>query len=463
MRISPPIRRFLLLIPIWLCFWLGVAWINLPSSPLGIGQDPLHQTVRLLVASMFAPHVLVVVFLPFWLGLEWAAHYQSEIFSLPHPGISRKFLLYTSLGLVPPPSLNINSEEPSTHHRQNPILLIGGPGVVTCSAEMAAVFERPDGTPRFILPGMRANIAPFERLRQTFDLRDHECQYEDIQGRSRDGIRISLQDVRALFSIWRRFPRSYNLQNPYPTYRQHLYFLTYLQLPGSWVNSTRQMIMRQIQNLLQSRPFGELFAGIGQPEIRQFVDLQTKITQIQWANPLTRPLRFIYNAQLPPPIPIPTCMTRPDLTRFFDDFTHEFHHLGHNQGVQLEWINVGTWSTPEPIIWEQHLEALKITRENLRLGNPMALHKWREQNIDQALAQHLRETLIMISAVLNQPTAEPEERLFQLLSLYYGLLRNAAQGYNQPSIPPRVRNALDVIKRCLDAYMRQHGQVRLLS
>jgi hypothetical protein len=462
LRLLAPIPRLLLLTPIWLCLWLGVAWINLPTPSLGAGQDPLNQTVTLLIRSMFSPHVLVVVFLPFWLGLEWAAHYQSYVFSLPHPGISRYFLLHTSLGLVPPPALTIAGEELGTHHKQNPILSIGGPGVVTCSTEMAAVFERPNGTPRFILPGTSATIAPFERLRQTFDLRDHEFQYEEIQSRSRDGIRITLQDVRVLFSLWRRFPQTHNLHNPYPTYRQNLYWLTYRQLPGPWVNSIRLLVMRQLQNQLQSRTFGELFAGIGQPEIRQFANRQSQITSIQWANPLTRPLRFIYNAQLPPPLPIPNRFTRPDLTRFFDDFARGFPRLARNQGVQLEWINVGVWNTPEPIVWEQHLEALKITRENLRLGSPIALQKWQEQNLDEALAQHLREVPILAFTSINATHHEPGERLFQLLSLYYGLLRSALERYNQASIPLGVRNALDIIKKCLDAYMARHGQVRFL-
>ncbi|MCX8023783.1 MAG: hypothetical protein N3A60_01110 [Thermanaerothrix sp.] len=411
---------------------------------------------------MFSPHVLVVVFLPFWLGLEWAAHYQSDIFSLPHPGVSRYFLLHTSLGLVPPPTLTIASDEPGTQNKQNPILLIGGPGVVTCSTEMAAVFERPNGTPRFILPGTRTNIGPFERLRQTFDLRDHEFQYEEIQSRSRDGICITLQDVRVLFSIWRRFPQNRNLQNPYPTYRQNLYWLTYRQLPGPWMNSVRQLVIRQLQNQLQSRSFGELFAGISQPEIRQFANRQSQITSIQWAKPLTRPLRFIYNAQLPAPLPLPIPLPRPSLVRFFNDFALGFPRLARNQGIQLEWINVGTWNTPEPIVWEQHLEALKITRENLRLGSPIALQKWQEQNLDEALAQHLREILISAFASFARSSAEPEERLFRLLSFYYGLLRNATERYNQASIPVGVRNALDAIKRCLDAYMAHHGQARFL-
>ncbi|KPL84436.1 hypothetical protein SE15_04825 [Thermanaerothrix daxensis] len=463
MRLSDTRLRLLLLLPLGLCLWLGVAWINLPPAPLGAGRDPLHQVINLLVRSMFSLPVLVTLFLPFWLGLEWAAHYQSEIFTLPHPGISRQFLLQVSLGLLPQPKLDLHSEQLSASQQQNPILLIGGPGQVNCSAEVAAVFERPNGRPRFILPGTSVTIERFERLRRIFDLRDHELQYDEIQTRSRDGIRILLQDVRVLFSIWRRFPQPHTLQNPYPTYRQNLYWLTYRQLPGPWVEGMRRLVARELQNQIRSRPFGELVAGVGQAEIRQQAERQRQITNLQWANPLERPLRFIYTPNLPPPLSIANRWLRPQLTQFFDDFADQFPRLARNQGIRLEWINVGAWNILEPIVWEQHLETLKLARENLRLGSERVLQEWREQNLDQALAQRLREVPILAFFALNQGSHDIEKSIFDLLRIYQGILSEAAMDYNPQEIPPRLRNALEEIEQCLNTYMQQQGKARFYS
>lgn len=463
MRLSNARLRLFLLLPLGLCLWLGVAWINLPPTPIGAGRDPFYPTLNPLMRSMFSLPVLVTIFLPFWLGLEWAARYQSEIYMLPHPGISRRFLLQVSLGLLPPPKLDIHGEQLSTSQQQSPIFLIGGPGQVNCSAEVAAIFERPNGTPRFVLPGTSTTLEKFERLRRILDLRDHELQFDEIQTRSRDGIRISLQDVRVLFSIWRRFPQSHNLSNPYPTYRQNLYWLTYRQLPGPWVEGMRRLVARELQNQIRSRPFGELIAGVGQTEIRQQAERQRQITTLQWAQPLTRPLRFIYTPNLPPPISIPDRWLRPQLTSFFDDFARVFPRLARNQGVRLEWINVGAWNIPEPIVWEQHLEALKLTRENLRLGSERALREWREQNLDQALAQRLREVPILAFVAFNQGSRASEARLFDLLRIYQGILSEVASGYNPQEVPPRVRNALEEIEQCLNAYNQQQGKARFYS
>jgi len=455
--------RLALFLPLMVCFWLLVAWINQPTLVVAPGQNQLQAVLQSLLRTLFSLRVLIVVFLPFYLALEWAAQYQALIYDLPRTDVSRQFLLKTSLFLGHSSSLTINAEQLSTSQQQSPIALIGGPGKVNCAAEFAAVFERPNGSPRYVLPGTTVVLDGFERLRRIIDLRDHILRFDTLSGRSRDGVRITLQDVQVLFSVRRPRNNERLLQNPYSALPWGIYWLTYRQPPGHWTEAVRSLVATHLLTFMQRYPFGALFASIGEPEIRRQITLQSQITQRAWERPLKRPLRFIWEPNLPPPITPPTTLPRPDLSAFFYDFTQEFHRRSREHGIRIHWISVGTWDTPETIVLEQHVEAWKLTLENRTLNNEQVLHNWREQHRLQALAQYLREVPLQSYFYLSQSIHDPESQTFELLKLYLGIFREAASTYEPQAIPSGLQAAMEQIRTSLREHADQSGQVRFLG
>jgi hypothetical protein len=92
---------------------------------------------------------------------------------------------------------------------------VGGPGQVRVHLENAAVFETRDGELRVLGPtSRRAVIEGFERLRTVVDLRDQVLNL-NVQARSRDGLRVSVEGARAVFSV-RRGSREASLRLPHP-------------------------------------------------------------------------------------------------------------------------------------------------------------------------------------------------------------------------------------------------------
>jgi len=80
----------------------------------------------------------------------------------------------------------------------------------------------------------------------------------------------------------------------------------------------------------------------------------------------------------------------------FDQFTEGFTSSASNPGVQLQWIGVGTWKMPskitDEIITGKHLEAWRISWENLGRGNEKALKSLRQES-------QLQQTLRLIQEI----------------------------------------------------------------
>jgi hypothetical protein len=74
----------------------------------------------------------------------------------------------------------------------------------------------------------------------------------------------------------------------------------------------------------------------------------------------------------------PEFQPRYKITNLFTQFTQEFTDKSHNKGVELHWIGVGTWKSPVEVVPEKHLEAWKISQENLGNDSPGAMKKAEE-------------------------------------------------------------------------------------
>jgi hypothetical protein len=79
---------------------------------------------------------------------------------------------------------------------------------------------------------------------------------------------------------------------------------------------------------------------------------------------------------VPPP---PDFQARRIVSNLFSQFTDSFTKNASNRGVQLSWIGVGTWKTPNEIVPEKHLEAWRLSRENMERGNQSTMDGLRQE------------------------------------------------------------------------------------
>ncbi len=428
------------------------------------GAEPLRFFITALGDTFFSLDVLIMVAalaLPFFLALEFAAIYQTDIYELPKTNISRRFLSQAAFALPPYQTLHVSDEKLTPEQRRSAFIQIGGPGIVKPNPEFAVIFERLDGRPHFIRAGMdksERTLQGFERLRRIIDTRDHTFHYEKIAGRTKDGIRIEIQDINLLFSIWRRTVNN-PLSNPYPAYRRDLYWLTYQQYGEHWTRAMTELVEEHLLRFIQSNTFGTLISSVGEPEIRRQIELESTIQRISWQEPLRRPLTFIYSREIPPAPTPPPFIPRTQLSNFFKGFANEFPQAARQRGLRLEWINVGTWHTPEEIILEQHIEAWRLTAENLTRSNPRVLDEIRNQARLQTYQRIIQQNFLLVIAQLSSRGRTPEQIWYEMvryLEDQLSYLRSQYLANNKP-VPPRLIIARDCIHAALLAYMQENG------
>lgn len=399
--------------------------------------------------------------LPFLLALEFAALYQSDIYEIAHTSVSRRFILQSAFAIPRYDTLEIKDEKLTPEQRKSPFIQIGGPGIVKPNPEFAVVFERLDGNPHFIRAGMskkERTLQGFERLRRIIDVRDHTFHYDKITGRTKDGIKIEIQDVNLLFSIWRQSGNT-SLNNPYPAHLRDLYWLTYQQAGEHWTNAMIELVEEHLQRFIQNHTFSEILSAVGEPEIRRQVELESTIQRIAWGQPLRRPLRFIYSPQMPQPLPPPTFVPRPQLSNFFRSFTQEFPLAARQRGLRLEWINVGTWNTTHPILLDQHIEAWRLTSENITRSSPRVLDEIRNQVRLQTYQRIIQQDILLAIAQLDKQGYNPDQICYEILRYFEAQLSKIITELSSQGqvVPTRLITARQCIHTTLENFLSSSG------
>ncbi|MEN4011192.1 MAG: hypothetical protein AB1453_07915 [Chloroflexota bacterium] len=444
---------------------IGQALIGL-VVPAELPEDanPLLFFFSALGNTFFSLDVLIMVAalaLPFFLALEFAAIYQTDIYELPKPNISRRFLTQAAFAIPVYDTLHVSDEKLSPDQRRSAFIQIGGPGIVKPNPEFAIIFEQLNGRPHFIRAGMdksERTLQGFERLRRIIDTRDHTFHYSKILGRTKDGIRIEIQDIKLLFSIWRRTNNN-PLSNPYPAYRRDLYWLTYQQFGEHWTRAMTELVEEHLLRFIQSNTFGTLISAVGEPEILRQIELESTIQRISWQEPLRRPLIFIYTRDMPPVPTPPPFIPRTQLSNFFKDFAMEFPQAARQRGVRLEWINVGTWHTHEEIILDQHIEAWRLSVENLTRANSRVLEEIRNRIRVQTYQRIIQQNFLLTVAQLISRGYTNEQVWYELarhLEEQLSYIRSQLLAKNQP-VPPWLVQGRDCIHAALLAYLKETG------
>lgn len=428
----------------------GNPFINLLAFVELVFTDPrIFQYFPIFLASFF-------------IALQCAALYLADIFELDHPSVARRFIwgvaLWGSEELI-----RVSQGDVPDEHRFSPTFLIGGPGKVIVDLDSVALFEKPDGTPRVIgptgkEPRGRATLEGFERFRQAIDIRDHYVDLRDqdtksqsVKSRSLDGIEITATDVRLMFSIYRGGVKP-TVEQPYPFSKEAVEQIIYKatsrvtpELPNastyefSWINKMISLIRNQLSAFMGRHKLTAYLAGIGMPEIEKLKQREDAI--VEQVHKLTQEEDLLISNEHRA---VPEFQSRSRITNLFTQFAEEFTRKSKSSGVELHWIGVGTWKTPEEIVPERHLEAWKLSYENLYRESPEVLSDLEKEAIMQKTVALIQDVPVAAFYKATNEEKEHKKAIRALLLSYHQQLMEAAEFMRAKgeAVPPNIEDAI---------------------
>ena len=437
-----------------------------PSYPSIYIGNPLVNFANYIYHVFTDPRIFQyfpILLAPFFIALQSASLYLADIFELENVSIARGFIWSVALS-GSEETIHVSHGEISEEDRHSPAFLIGGPGKVIVDLDSVAMFEKPDGTPHIIgpttkEPRARATLDGFERFRQAIDTRDQYVELRDqddrsksVESRSLDGIRITATDVRLMFSIYRGGKPS--TENPYQfskeAFEQMIYQATSKVTPDrpnpstyefNWINRMIGLIRGELSAFMSKHKLTAYLASIGMPELEKMKQREDRIFEEK--QNIVPPEQDIASSK-EPKNPLPEFQPRHKISNLFTQFAEEFTKKAHSNGVELHWIGVGTWKTSVEIVPERHLEAWKLSNENLYRESPEELSKLENEAILQKTIMLIQD--VPIVAQLKATTEEKDARkaMRLLLLAYQQQLLEAAEFMRAKgeAIPPNSEEAI---------------------
>jgi hypothetical protein len=451
-------------------------YLNPTFAPTYVGE-PLTNFASFAIGVFTDPRIfqyLPVFLAPFFIALQCAALYLGDIFELEHISVARNFIWGVALS-GSEEMIRVSHGDISEENRQAPAFLIGGPGKVIVDLDSVALFEKPDGTSRIIgptgkEPGGRATLDGFERFRQAIDLRDQYVELRDqdprspsVKSRSLDGIPIMATDVRLMFSVYRGGAQpTPNL--PYPFSKEAIEQIIYQstsrvtpELPNrstyefSWINRMIGLIRAELGTFMSKHRLTAYLANIGIPEIEKRKQREESIVeQVQRLTQDQAPL--LPDEQRT----VPEFQPRHKITSLFTQFADEFTKRARNSGVELHWIGVGTWKTPIEIVPERHLEAWKLSNENLYRESLEVLGGLEKEAIMQKLVTLIQDVPLVAYARATADEKEQKKAMRLLLQSYHQQLLEAAEFMRArgEAVPLTIEEAIAHINTILYHYIQ---------
>jgi len=416
--------------------------------------------INFAFGAIFAPktlRLLPIFLLPFYFALRAAATYLADIFELEKIETATEFIVQVAL-TGSRKKLHIGKGDVVDSDKNSPVYLIGGPGRVIVELDTAALFEKPNGQPRVIGPTTKGMVTleGFERFRQAIDLRDQYTDSLDVKSRSLDGVPVSTKDVRLLFSVYRG-GNTPSALSPHPFDERAIQTLVYGQAsrvvlegpypsepPSSWTGTIQGLIRGALGGFMSRHRLAEYLASIGLPEVEEARKRENEILK---AGKIVLADGDNLSRRKVPPAPV--FYPRTAVSNLFGQFAVDFSKNASKRGVQLSWIGVGTWKTPNEIVPEKHLEAWRLSRENLGRGSQGALNGLKKEN-------QLQQTLRLVQSVplarFHQNRDKTHKDIIQELLVAYReqlieVLELLAKS-NRPE-PPIVRAAIKHIEGVL--------------
>jgi hypothetical protein len=437
-----------------------------PGFPATYVGNPLINFGAFVFHVFTDPRIFqyVPIFLaPFFIALQCAALYLVDVFELEHVTVARGFIWGVALS-GSEETIRVSQGEISEEDRHSPTFLIGGPGKVIVDLDSVAMFEKPDGTPHIIgptskEPRARATLDGFERFRQAIDTRDHYVDLRDqdpksqaVQGRSLDGIPITATDVRLMFSVYRGGVKP-STEVPYPYSReaieQIIYQATSRVTPEqanpstyefSWINRMIGLIRGELGAFMSKHKLTAYLASIGMPELEKLKRREEMIfEEVQKIVPPAQDFSTPRESKS-----LPEFQPRYKISNLFTQFAEEFTKRAHSNGVELQWIGVGTWKTPVEIVPDKHLEAWKLSNENFYRESSEVLSKIETEAILQKTIALIQDVPIAAHLRATMEEKELKKASRSLLLAYHQQLLEAAEFMRAKgeAVPPNIEEAI---------------------
>lgn len=428
----------------------GNPFLNLLAFIDQVFTDPrIFQYLPIFLASFF-------------IALQCAALYLADVFELDHPSVARRFIWGVALS-GSEETVRVSQGGVPEEYQLSPAYLIGGPGKVIVDLDSAALFEKPDGTPHVIgptgkEPRGRATLEGFERFRQAIDIRDQYVDLRDqdpksqsVKSRSLDGIEITATDVRLMFSIYRGGAKP-SVDQPYPFSKEAVEQIIYQatsrvtpELPNpstyefSWINKMIGLIRNELGRFMSRHRLTAYLASMGMPEIEKLKQREDAI--VEQVQRLTQEQDFLLSNEQKS---LPEFQPRSRITNLFTQFAEEFTRKAKSSGVELHWIGVGTWKTAVEIVPERHLEAWKLSNENLYRESPEVLSELEKEAIMQKTVSLIQD--VPVAAYLKATSEERDHKkaMRALLLAYHQQLIETVEFMRAKgeAVPPNIDDAI---------------------
>jgi hypothetical protein len=141
------------------------------------------------------------------------------------------------------------------------------------------------------------------------------------------------------------------------------------------------LIHGELGSFMSRHRLADYLASIGMPEVEKARQREEEI--VKFGKEVLPDGEDLEREEVPTPS---SFQPRHMVSNLFSQFTEGFTKNAQERGVRLEWIGIGIWHTPNEIVPDKHLEAWRMSRENLSRGNPKALKGLqKEAQIQQTL------------------------------------------------------------------------------
>jgi hypothetical protein len=364
-----------------MAIWLVLSGLTMILTVIGV-KERLHVAIVIGLSLLKYLPLLMVVYS---FSKKKTGRYLDDIYELQNEELAADFLEEVTFGYGHE-WITINEGKIAEKDEMSSLILIGGPGSIQVNLDSVALLEKVDGEPKVIFPRNESwALGRFERIREIgkFDepgkreyaiinLRDLFIRDLAVKSRTKDGIPLGANGIKVMFSLLRRGVSRYDdpvQSDAYLFEDEAVNALVYNQtiitpasiipagIPFPWDTTVVPLIITEMENLITSRTLSEILATISKKEIDSAASNNQSIAQ----------MKIEMTGQYAPfderaASSAPNFESRAKITAQF--FSKAFKEKSAKLGVNIEWIDIGTWQFPETLILDKHKEAWNLSHEN---------------------------------------------------------------------------------------------------
>ncbi len=387
--------------------WIVLSGLTMLLTVLTSGATGATGKLTLIAMSLikYIPMLMVV----YSLSRHMAAKYLNDVYELDNEPMAEDFLEHVAFSQSgsesASPKLIIENGMIDEAAERSQLILIGGPGYIQVNLDSAALLEKVTGEPEVIYPKTGVwRLGCFERIREIgesdkigereyaiINLREQRIKDLKVSARTKDGIPVEARDVKIKFSALGYEDEHGDFHVDENAVKALIYQQTTITppekvYPGAgfpWNTTIIPLIISEIERVISSHTADEIAVGVGQRELESNADIEQTAAQVR-GNVTGKIATKTTEAKVAASVE-----SRDKINNLF--YQKEFTDKAAKMGVQINWIDIGTWQPIGPIR-EKIRNAWALARQNTAKLN----------NIKKTRAQlETSETLNLIDSVIN--------------------------------------------------------------